>query len=149
MNAVCHLQVPGKPTRTSASTSRITDSSGPPRARMARSTSGRGAQAASARLATTMHQPPRPLAIMRVLPTLGPRMMAMRVLGLGAIACLAACRRPPARVAEAEPPLPSRTYDATLKNGFLSIHVQLPFVPEGRKPIVISPVADARAYLKA
>src|SRR3989442_5938707 len=107
--------------------------SGPPRARIARSSSGRGAHPAAstsaARIAATL---PFEVAAGRDSPSLGASVPLRLPVPVLCAACLAACVRtaapPPA------PTTPKNVRVVELKNGFVPVRLELPAAPAGPKP---------------
>src|SRR2546422_11198522 len=97
---------------------------GPPRARIARSSSGRGAHPAASTSAA------------RIAATLPFEVAALRLpVAVLCAACLAACAR-----TAAPPPAPTTPKDVRvveLENGFVPVRVDLPAAPAGPKPAVI------------
>jgi Prolyl oligopeptidase family len=120
--------VPGKPAYTSASTSRMTPWSGPPRAWIARATSGRDVHAEVSATSTALRT----------------------MLGV-LLAALAGCARPaPAPVATVAPPEPAADVrEATIDDGWITVRLQIPPTLAGRKPAVIGSVPDPDALLAA
>jgi hypothetical protein len=123
MKTLLQRQVAAKPTYTSASTLRTTLESGPPRARMARSTSGRGAQ---------------------------PRPSTTRLAKSAAVllAALAGCRPPAPPPAPPLAPAIEQS-EVDLERGFITVELSIPREPPGRKPVVIRPGSERAALLAA
>jgi len=67
------------------------------------------------------------------------------------VAALAGCARPaPAPVAAIAPPEPAADVrEATIDNGWITVRLQIPPTPAGRKPAVIGSVPDPDALLAA
>src|SRR5579875_264860 len=128
---------------------------GPPRARIARARSGRGAQlVASTRSAAasipTRHAgaPPRRSRRLAGRVFRSPRLATVVIL-----AALEACRPArPARAPSPAPPSATRAFlvrEAQLEGGAVSVDAEIPLEPAGPKPTVIALLGDSRALLAA
>src|SRR5262245_20216632 len=152
MYTVRHCQVPGKPRYTSASTWRTLLVSGPPRARIARSSSGRGAHPIACSARTRAANRRLAAAPLRDLSTLGGRVVrGGRSLAIPCALGLSACALFHAHGARSTAPV-GPAYDerdATLANGRLALQVKIPHAPRGPKPAVIAPSGQHRALLEA
>src|SRR5437667_4940973 len=122
--------------------------SGPPRARIARSSSGRGAHPAAstsaARIAATL---PFDVAAGRDSSSLGASVPLGLPVAVLCAACLAACMR-----TAAPPPAPTTPKDVRvveLENGFVPVRLEAPLVPAGPKPAVISLLGENDTILAA
>src|SRR5262245_34376181 len=130
MKAVRHCHVPGKAAYTSASTWRTREPSGPPRARIARSRSGRGAQPSAA--AASVAKSRSGLALMAI------------VVLLGACTQRTTVVPPPPMLAR-----PTIVREASLENSFVSVQVTVPRDVPGPRPVVISLLGAEETLLDA
>src|SRR6266849_3335803 len=121
--------------------------SGPPRARIARSSSGRGAHPAASTSAARIAAPlPFEVAAGRDSPSLGASVPLPLPFAVLCAACLAACVR------TAPPPAPTTPKDVRiveLENGFVPVRLEVPPAPAGPKPAVISLLGENDTILAA
>jgi dienelactone hydrolase len=59
-----------------------------------------------------------------------------------------ACRQPSPTAHPADDP-PSEGRDVSLAGGFVTVHLEIPPLPAGPKPVILAPVGDAKSLLEA
>src|SRR5262245_56432497 len=151
-----HCQAPGNIASTSTSEARTNECSAPPRAGMARSSSGRGVQLAANAVRASVAISARRGAgrtLVGVGPgrssSVGPTMARLALcLLLGVAAC--AGRVKPSAQPAAVVPGSEREYavrEVQLEDGAILVHLEIPSAPAGPKPAVLANLNEGPAML--